>query len=90
VIFRFKALSVLNGFIYILCYFVRMKMLLSFWRNQSGATAIEYGLIVAGIAVSLAASLFLFGDSIGPVYDAMSGFIQTFDATVPDAVPQSQ
>ena len=28
-----------------------------FWRDESGATAIEYGLIVAGIAVAILASL---------------------------------
>jgi pilus assembly protein Flp/PilA len=32
-----------------------MKLLRNFWRNESGATAIEYGLIAAGIAVAIIA-----------------------------------
>jgi pilus assembly protein Flp/PilA len=33
-----------------------MKQLLSkFWKDQSGATAIEYGLIAAGIALAIIA-----------------------------------
>jgi Flp pilus assembly pilin Flp len=32
--------------------------------SQKGATAIEYGLIAAGIAVAIAASVFAFGDDV--------------------------
>lgn len=39
--------------------------------DESGATAIEYGLIAAGIALSILASLFLFGGSLSDLYDAM-------------------
>lgn len=38
--------------------------LLSYRRSTAGATAIEYGLIAAGIAMAIAASVFLFGDII--------------------------
>jgi pilus assembly protein Flp/PilA len=33
-------------------------------RNESGATAIEYGLIAAGIAVAIIAAVFALGDEI--------------------------
>ena len=29
------------------------KMIWKFWRDQSGATAIEYGLIAAGISLAI-------------------------------------
>ncbi len=30
-----------------------MRLLTKFWRDESGATAIEYGLIAAGIALAI-------------------------------------
>jgi pilus assembly protein Flp/PilA len=30
-----------------------MRLLLSFWRDETGATAIEYGLIAAGISLAI-------------------------------------
>ncbi len=45
-----------------------MKQIRSFavryLRMQRGATAIEYGLLAAGIAMAIAVSVFLFGDAI--------------------------
>jgi len=38
--------------------------LLRYRLSTKGATAIEYGLIAAGIALTIAASIFLFGDAI--------------------------
>lgn len=35
-----------------------------FVRHESGATAIEYGLIAAGIAVAIIAAVFSLGDEI--------------------------
>ena len=35
-----------------------------FFRSESGATAIEYGLIAAGIAVAIIAAVFALGDEI--------------------------
>jgi pilus assembly protein Flp/PilA len=37
------------------CSRSHMRLLRDFWRCESGATAIEYGLIAAGIALSLIA-----------------------------------
>lgn len=35
-----------------------------FIKNEDGATAIEYGLIAAGIAVAIAAIVFLVGEDL--------------------------
>lgn len=44
----------------------RMKGFIRFWRDESGATAIEYGLIVVLIVIGIVASL----QSIGTNYVA--------------------
>jgi len=36
-----------------MCGIIMLQMFRGFWRNESGATSIEYGLICAGIAVAL-------------------------------------
>lgn len=41
----------------------------SFVRNERGATAIEYALIAAGIAVAVAATVMSLGDSVRAMYD---------------------
>ncbi|MHA1523849.1 MAG: Flp family type IVb pilin [Alphaproteobacteria bacterium] len=35
-----------------------------FWRNQSGATAIEYAMIAAGVGAAIAAIVFTLGDTV--------------------------
>lgn len=52
--------------------------ILAYIHGKSGATAIEYGLIAAGISLAVAASIYAFGDSLGTLlYDdlpnALSG-----------------
>lgn len=43
-----------------------------YFSDKSGATAIEYGLIAAGIAMAIAASVFLFGDAVSTLlYDGL-------------------
>ncbi len=39
-----------------------------FTANSSGATAIEYGLIAAGIAVAIIVSVGLLGDELGVLF----------------------
>ena len=41
-----------------------MKALIKFLKDEEGVTAIEYGLIAAGIAVAIAAIIGTVGDSI--------------------------
>ena len=46
----------------------------SYISSQSGATAIEYGLIAAGIAMAIAVAVFGFGDVINTLlYDDLPG-----------------
>ena len=44
--------------------------------NEDGATAIEYGLIAAGIAVAISAVVFTFGDSLAGMFSDMAGEIE--------------
>ena len=47
---------------------------------QEGATAIEYGLISAGISIAIALSLFLFGDQIQAVFQVIVDFMADVNA----------
>jgi pilus assembly protein Flp/PilA len=45
--------------------------------ETSGATAIEYGLIAAGISLAIAFSLFAFGDTLNDLFFAqLSGMFE--------------
>ena len=39
-------------------------MLMRFWNDESGATAIEYGLICAGIALAILAAVNITGEAL--------------------------
>ena len=43
-------------------------MIRKFLKSQSGATAIEYGLIAAGIAVAIAVVVFALGSKMNAMY----------------------
>lgn len=45
----------------------------AFMADKRGATAIEYGLIAAGIAVGISAVVFTFGDDLADLFTSMSG-----------------
>lgn len=45
----------------------------AFLRSERGATAIEYGLIAAGIAVAISVVVFTFGDELKGLFLDMSG-----------------
>jgi pilus assembly protein Flp/PilA len=45
-----------------------MKTLINFVKDESGATAIEYGLIAALVAVGLIAALTALGDSLSAIF----------------------
>ncbi len=45
-----------------------IQYLRNFVSNDSGATAIEYGLIAAGIAVAIIAAVGLLGDSLSSMF----------------------
>ncbi len=50
----------------------RLSDLKAFYRDKSGATAIEYGLIAAGIAVAIIAAVFALGDDIKGFFEDVS------------------
>ena len=50
--------------------------MLKLWKkwqsDESGATAIEYGLIAAGIAVAIAAVVFAFGEELVALFEGLT------------------
>jgi len=50
----------------------RITDLKSFGKDEQGATAIEYGLIAAGIAVAIIAAVFALGDDIKGFFEEVS------------------
>ena len=42
------------------------------FRDESGATAIEYGLIAAGIAVAIIAAVTLLGGNLGTLFNSIA------------------
>ena len=49
----------------------------AFMRCQKGATAIEYGLIAAGIAVAISAVVFVSGDKLVELFGAVNTKLDT-------------
>ena len=45
----------------------------AYTKSEKGATAIEYGLIAAGIAVAISAVVFTFGGELAGMFSDMSG-----------------
>ena len=50
-----------------------MHTLSRFLRDESGATAIEYGLIAAGISVVIIAAVQLIGTNLSATFQAIAG-----------------
>lgn len=48
------------------------SLILSFFKNESGATAIEYGLIAAGIAVAIITAVNGVGSSLSGTFTSIS------------------
>jgi pilus assembly protein Flp/PilA len=48
------------------------RLLLKFWSNESGATAIEYGLIAAGIALAIIAAVNGLGTNLNTVFSSVN------------------
>lgn len=46
--------------------------ILRFWSDESGATAIEYGLIAAGIALAIIATVNLLGDTLNTKFTTIN------------------
>ena len=45
--------------------------ILMFGRNEEAATAIEYGLIIAGISIAIVAAIFAIGDELTNLFNAV-------------------
>ena len=48
------------------------RYLTQFWNDQSGATAIEYGLIAAGISVAIIATVQALGTNLNNTFQSVS------------------
>jgi pilus assembly protein Flp/PilA len=53
-----------------------MRIVSRFLRDESGATAIEYGLIAAGISVAIIAAVQAVGGSLSAVFNAVDLALQ--------------
>ena len=53
-------------------------------RDEEGASAVEYGLLVAGIAALIVAIVFLFGGMISDVFTDTCTAVTTSDGTASD------
>lgn len=58
------------------------KFIYRYWREKEGATAIEYGLIAAGISLAIVATVFLFGDSLETLYGDMPAALSAANAEI--------
>ena len=57
-------------------------VLFSYFKAREGATAIEYGLIAAGISLAIVAVVFTFGDELATLYGAMEPAVQNMQAEI--------
>jgi pilus assembly protein Flp/PilA len=48
-----------------------MKAIKRFFKGEEGVTAIEYGLIAAGIAIAIVAIVFLVGNQLNTKFDSV-------------------
>ena len=62
-------------------------MLQAFLKDDSGATAIEYGLIAALVSVAAIAALTNLGDTVQEVFAQVDDSLQTASGTPPAEVP---
>jgi pilus assembly protein Flp/PilA len=51
-------------------------MLLEFFKDESGATAIEYGLIAALVSVAAIGALGLMGDALSQIFNRVKDELQ--------------
>lgn len=48
----------------------------AYLKNEDGATAIEYGLIAAGISLAIVAVVFTFGEDLRALFQGMEGKLE--------------
>lgn len=59
-----------------------------YFKNEDGATAIEYGLIAGGISLAIVAALFAFGDQLRGVFESMESSMADAAESVDENVAQ--
>jgi pilus assembly protein Flp/PilA len=52
------------------------KLVRKFWNDQSGATAIEYGLIAAGISIVIITTMYTLGSQLNTTFASVSTAIK--------------
>lgn len=50
-----------------------LNLFRAYMQNKSGATAIEYGLIAAGISLVIVGSVFAFGGDLNTLFSGLGG-----------------
>ena len=53
-----------------------MRLLTKFWRDETGATAIEYGLIAAGIALAIIAAVNGLGAKLNSKFSSINSSLK--------------
>lgn len=56
----------------------------AYLKNEDGATAIEYGLIAAGISLAIVAAVFAFGDDLQTTFNTMETAMENANDAVED------
>ena len=46
-------------------------------RNEDGAAAIEYGLIIAGIALAIVGAVFAIGEDLAPMFETLAAAVES-------------
>ena len=49
-----------------------LALINSYVKEEKGATAIEYGLIAAGISLAIVAAVYAFGDDLNALFEGLS------------------
>jgi len=63
---------------------MKIRRLIPFLKDESGVTAIEYGLIAALVGVAIIGGVTLLGDSLDSMFTSVSA---TIDEAQPEATP---
>ena len=51
------------------------RMLARFWRDESGATAIEYAMIASGVGAVIAATVYSLGNKVQALFSNLNGLM---------------
>jgi len=68
---------------------MKIRILRRFSRNDSGATALEYGLLAGLISVMVIAGATIAGTSLNTIFEGIGGALETAAANI-DAPPPAE